>query len=102
VPDTIRLKRKKRGFDVTQDLVKAGIGAALRRSILDNRQALSAYLRPRADLERALSDESLSHDSNLLDEALMLAWLVKPIRVRLTADIGRGVPIPADIGGRAR
>lgn len=83
VPDAIRLKRKKRGFDVTQHWVEAGVGASLRDSIFDNRHVLSSYLRPRANLDRLLSDASLSNDSNLLDEALMLAWLVSPVRTHV-------------------
>jgi asparagine synthase (glutamine-hydrolysing) len=80
VPDIVRLNRKKRGFDVTQAWVKEGIGARLRRTICDNRSALADHLLPGADLDRMLSDEALSNDSNLLDEALMLAWLAKPVR----------------------
>jgi asparagine synthase (glutamine-hydrolysing) len=80
VPDIVRLNRRKRGFDVTQAWVKEGIGARLRRTICDNRSLLSDHLLPGADLDRKLSDEALSNDSNLLDEALMLAWLTKPVR----------------------
>lgn len=80
VPDIVRLNRQKRGFDVTQAWVKEGIGARLRRTICDNRSALADHLLPGVDLERMLSDEALSNDSNLLDEALMLAWLAKPVR----------------------
>jgi asparagine synthase (glutamine-hydrolysing) len=81
VPDCVRLKRKKRGFDVTQAWVRDGIGAALRRRIFDNRDALAAHLKPHAGLDHLLSDASLSRDCHLLDEALMLAWLVKPVRL---------------------
>jgi asparagine synthase (glutamine-hydrolysing) len=80
VPDIVRLNRKKRGFDVTQAWVREGIGAHLRRTIGDNRSAVSDHLQRGIDLNRMLSDEALSNDSNLLDEALMLAWLTKPVR----------------------
>ena len=88
VPDSIRLNRKKRGFDVTQHWVESGIGASLRDSIFDNRRLLSGYLRPRADLDRLLCDASLANDSNLLDEALMLAWLANPLRPHALAEGG--------------
>jgi asparagine synthase (glutamine-hydrolysing) len=80
VPDAIRLQRRKRGFDVTQAWVKEGIGARLRNLIFDHRHALSPHLRPGVNLDMRLSDETLSRDGNLLDEALMLAWLVQPVR----------------------
>ncbi|HJV81842.1 asparagine synthase (glutamine-hydrolyzing) [Noviherbaspirillum sp.] len=80
VPDFIRLNRLKRGFDVTQAWLSEGMGASLRAQIFDQRAALSSHLRPDADLDRLLSDASLAADSNLLCEALMLAWLAKPVR----------------------
>ncbi|WP_019143173.1 asparagine synthase (glutamine-hydrolyzing) [Noviherbaspirillum massiliense] len=83
VPDAIRLNRKKRGFDVTQAWVKDGIGARLRSMIFDHRRVLADHLRQSADLDHLLSDAALSNDGNLLDEALMLAWLTKPVRVNV-------------------
>lgn len=84
VPDHIRLNRKKRGFDVTQAWVKEGIGESLRARVFDQRRALSVYLRPDADLDALLSDAALAGDPNLLDEALMLAWLAEPVRPPVT------------------
>jgi asparagine synthase (glutamine-hydrolysing) len=80
VPDAIRLNRKKRGFDVTTDWIAQGIGAALRERIFSNRNALCGALKPGAQLDTLLSDEALVSDPTLLDEALMLAWLVAPVR----------------------
>lgn len=80
VPDFIRLNRKKRGFDVTQTWITDGLGASLRKRIHDNRAVLRPYLKAGADMNRYLSDEALQANSNLLDEALMLAWLVQPVR----------------------
>lgn len=81
VPDFIRLNRRKRGFDVTQAWIEGGIGASLRRRIQDNRHTLVSYLKPGLDIEQSLSNERLSRDRNLLDEALMLAWLTEPVRL---------------------
>lgn len=80
VPDAIRQNRKKRGFDVTQAWVSAGVGAALRQRIFNRRHALADYVVAGADLDSLLSDVSLAADTNLLDEALMLAWLSEPVR----------------------
>jgi len=81
VPNTVRLNRKKRGFDVTQDWVKSGIGASLRNRIHSNLEALKPHLKKNLDLDKNLSDTALSADRNSLDEALMLAWLAEPIRL---------------------
>jgi asparagine synthase (glutamine-hydrolysing) len=89
VPDRLRLNRRKRGFDVTQDWVRQGIGTSLRSRVLDHRRALSGYLQPGIDLNHLLSDACLSRDSNLLGEALMLAWLVNPLRCPQPDDVGR-------------
>lgn len=80
VPDFIRLNRKKRGFDVTQNWIADGLGSSLRKRIHDNRAVLRPYLKAEADMNRYLSDEALQTNGNLLDEALMLAWLVQPVR----------------------
>ena len=81
VPNVVRLNRKKRGFDVTQNWITQGIGAALRGTIFDHATALQGSLKSGGELDTLLSDESLSQDPDLLDEALLLAWLVDPTRV---------------------
>ncbi|HJV84453.1 MAG TPA: asparagine synthase (glutamine-hydrolyzing) [Noviherbaspirillum sp.] len=89
VPDSIRLNRLKRGFDVTQSWLSEGMGAGLRARIFDQRTALAGHLRPGADLDHLLSDASLAADSNLLCEALMLAWLARPVRPPVADHIGK-------------
>jgi asparagine synthase (glutamine-hydrolysing) len=81
VPDVVRLNRKKRGFDVTQNWITQGIGAALRGTIFDHATALQGPLKSGGQLDTLLSDDALSQDPDLLDEALLLAWLVDPTRV---------------------
>ncbi|MYN16953.1 asparagine synthase (glutamine-hydrolyzing) [Rugamonas sp. FT107W] len=85
VPDQIRLNRTKRGFDVTQDWIAQGLGASLRARIFDHRTALSGALKTDAQLDAHLSDAALSRSPELLDEALLLAWLVKPTRAPAAA-----------------
>lgn len=82
VPDFIRLNRRKRGFDVTQSWIEGGIGASLRNRIQANRLALAGHIDKNLNVEQRLSDERLAKDKNLLDEALMLAWLIEPVRSR--------------------
>ena len=80
VPDFIRLNRKKRGFDVTQNWISQGLGCNLRERLHGQKNALAPFMRKGLDIDGLLSDEALQADSNLLDEALMLAWLAEPIR----------------------
>lgn len=80
VPDFIRLNRKKRGFDVTQSWIMDGLGRILRDRIHDNASTLAQFLKPNLKIGNDLSDEALIANSNLLDEALMLVWLIEPIR----------------------
>jgi asparagine synthase (glutamine-hydrolysing) len=82
VPDVVRLNRKKRGFDVTQSWIEGGIGASLRARIQDHQSALSPYLKRGLHYETLLSDDAFKRNPNLLDEALMLAWLAEPVRLR--------------------
>ncbi|RJF95883.1 asparagine synthase (glutamine-hydrolyzing) [Noviherbaspirillum saxi] len=88
VPDFVRMNRKKRGFDVTQAWIKEGIGERLRSMIFDHRCVLSGHLRRGGNLDKLLSDQALATDSTLLNEALMLAWLAKPIRDYATTPAG--------------
>ena len=80
VPDFIRLNRKKRGFDVTQTWIADGLGDALRARLHDQKSALAPYMKKNVNINHVLSNEALQANSNLLDEALMLAWLAEPIR----------------------
>lgn len=80
VPDVVRLNRKKRGFDVTQGWIAQGLGASLRARIFDNAAALRGALKSGGRLDALLSDAALARDPDLLDEALLLAWLVEPTR----------------------
>lgn len=80
VPDFIRLNRRKRGFDVTQSWVEGGIGASLRRRILEHHSTLAPHLKRPLDVESMLSNSNLVRYPKLLDEALMLGWLTKPVR----------------------
>jgi asparagine synthase (glutamine-hydrolysing) len=87
VPDFIRLNRKKRGFDVTQSWIDDGLGAILRERIDGNKNALAPYLKAGLNINRNLSNFALKNNENILDEAIMLAWLANPIRKNKIAEI---------------
>ena len=87
VPDYVRLNRKKRGFDVTQSWVTDGLGSILRARICDNRHVLAPHMKNIINLDKKISDKALRNNSNLLDEALMLAWLAEPVRDYRIGDI---------------
>jgi asparagine synthase (glutamine-hydrolysing) len=80
VPDYIRMNRKKRGFDVTQNWIANGLGRSLRTRIHENREILYPHMKNNLNIDKVLNDVSLQANSNLLDEALMLAWLAQPVR----------------------
>lgn len=80
VPDFIRLNRQKRGFDVTQTWIDDGLGDSLRMRIRSNLPNLAPHLKKHFKVDRDFSNAALSRDGNLLDEALMLAWLAEPLR----------------------
>ena len=84
IPDQIRLRRQKRGFDTRQGWIAKGLGNSLRSRILDNRSVLAPHLKQIKGLDDTLSLEALSQDSALVDEALMLAWLANPIRTPMS------------------
>lgn len=86
VPNFIRLNRKKRGFDVTQTWIADGLGNGLRSRLHGQKSALAPFMKKNLNIDQVLSDAALQANSNLLDEALMLAWLTKPIRQPTTAE----------------
>jgi len=78
IPKSISFKRQKRGFDIAQPMVTSGLGIALREIISDGKSDISHFLKKGTDVSTVLSDKNLQRDPNLLDEALMLAWLTAP------------------------
>jgi len=84
IPSSIAFNRKKRGFNVNNFMIKAGMGGVLKQIVLDNKRVLASYVTEDWRIvEKKLDVNKLSSDSNLLDEVLMLAWLVEPIRSRV-------------------
>lgn len=81
VPDHIRLARGKRGFDMAQDWIGAGMGDFLRESILPAVNGGKApFLKNTDQVRKLLADESLQRSPNLVAEALVSLWMLRPVR----------------------
>lgn len=80
VPSSILNVYTKRGFDVTQNWVINGIGERLIDLVMAKKSNISNYLTLNADIDKILSVENLNKKSNLLAEALLLAFISDPIK----------------------
>jgi asparagine synthase (glutamine-hydrolysing) len=81
VPAYILKSRVKRGFDVTQNWISTGVGDRIRANLLENKNKVKDYVSDLDKLENSLKDENLNNNSNLLYEAMLLNFLVDPIKV---------------------
>lgn len=76
LPDTIRLARYKRGFDVpVKQWLDSGVGDTLLTYLLDNQSSLQPYLSCKVDIAKAYNRSALQHRNQALSEAITLAWL---------------------------
>nr|WP_245863797.1 asparagine synthase (glutamine-hydrolyzing) [Caulobacter mirabilis] len=76
VPDSIRLNRDKRGFDVNQARwIEGGLGRVLREALTERRKQIVDYLPSDANLEALFSDAALISDPQAFKEAVSLIWL---------------------------
>ena len=76
IPDSIRLNRDKRGFDVNQGAwIRNGLGALLRRAIHERRAVLADVLPTNQPPEMLFSDDTLVADPQAFKEAVSLIWL---------------------------
>jgi asparagine synthase (glutamine-hydrolysing) len=80
VPSYILKSRVKRGFDVTQNWICNGVGDRIRANLLDNKNKVKDYVSDLDKLENNLKDENLNYNSSLLYEAMLLNFLVEPIK----------------------
>ena len=79
VPGYILKNRLKRGFDVTQNWVNAGVGERIQSNILVNKNKVKDFVSDISRLEDALTIKNLNN-SNILNEAIMLDFLIDPIK----------------------
>lgn len=80
VPAYILKSRVKRGFDVTQNWISSGVGDRIRANLLENKNKIKEYVSDLDKLENSLKNENLNNNSNLLYEAMLLNFLVDPIK----------------------
>lgn len=80
VPSYLLNNNVKRGFDVTQDWISKGVGDRLRSNLFDSKSILQNYISDFKLLENKLSIENLKNNTNLLYEAMLLNFLVKPLK----------------------
>ncbi|WP_079242920.1 asparagine synthase (glutamine-hydrolyzing) [Chryseobacterium indologenes] len=79
VPGYILKNRLKRGFDVTQNWVNDGVGERIQSNILENKNKVKDFVSDISRLEDALTIKNLNN-SNILNEAIMLDFLIDPIK----------------------
>lgn len=80
LPDSIRLARYKRGFDVDRSgWIEGGLGTELRRCLLESRQYLGDFLQSGTDIEAAFSDARLRSEPKRTTEATTLLWLAQKV-----------------------
>jgi asparagine synthase (glutamine-hydrolysing) len=76
IPDSIRLNRDKRGFDVNQHAwIRAGLGAQLRAALRDRATLVADFLPANASTDQLFSDDALVRDPQAFKEAVSLIWL---------------------------
>lgn len=78
LPNSIRLARFKRGFDLPMhELIKHGLGHRIRSTLQTNQDRISDFLRSSTDIKVLFSDHQLLHKQRTMAEALSLLWLNK-------------------------
>jgi asparagine synthase (glutamine-hydrolysing) len=80
LPREIHASRLKRGFDVAQDWLGAGLGAYLRLRISEAAPKLQHLLRPDVDLRHRFCDDGLRTSTRCFAEAVGIVWLADQIR----------------------
>ena len=78
VLDEIRLARYKRGYDISQDWIKMGLGEYIRDQLHANHGKLSPFLKRNVTLD-LFTDKYFKHNKNAFQEACTLLWLSKRI-----------------------
>jgi asparagine synthase (glutamine-hydrolysing) len=75
IPESIRMARYKRGFDVSQNWLERGLGEAIRIGLLERKDALQEYFD--GDVEKVFSDSYLHEQRSRFTAAMSLLWLGK-------------------------
>lgn len=76
IPETIRVARYKRGFDVRQaNWIDQGLGASIRQSLQERFSGIKEWLVPDIKIEELFSDRQLKKRPLAFTEAVTLIWL---------------------------
>ncbi|MCE9558796.1 MAG: asparagine synthase (glutamine-hydrolyzing) [Armatimonadetes bacterium] len=73
IPDSIRIARYKRGFDVTGRWMHDGLGETIRGHLHSNRAGIEEYFD--GEIDSVFSDDHLHSNSTVFTEAMTLSWL---------------------------
>ena len=79
IPDEIRLARYKRGYDMSNDWIKMGLGDHIREKLRENEHILNNFLRRRVKVD-FFSDSYLINNVSGIQEVSTLLWLCKKYR----------------------
>lgn len=80
IPNTIRLARYKRGFDISLvPLLKAGLGQSIRENLQNNSSLAQEFLQTHQSINELFSDQQFIHRKSTMAEAIALLWLNKDI-----------------------
>ncbi|GAO74053.1 asparagine synthase (glutamine-hydrolyzing) [Meiothermus ruber] len=79
IPDSIRTARYKRGFDVTQSWLAAGLGSHLQEQIQAAETVLREVLAPNLNLAQTYSPAQMQQQPHRLAEAISLVWLARKL-----------------------
>lgn len=79
IPDSIRTARYKRGFDVTQSWLTAGLGSHLQEQIQAAEPVLREVLAPNLNLAQTYSPTQMQQHPRRLSEAISLIWLARKL-----------------------
>lgn len=80
IPDSIRTARYKRGFDVTQSWLAAGLGSHLQEQIQTATPLLREVLTPGLNPAQAYSPAQMQQNPRRLAEAISLVWLARKLK----------------------
>jgi asparagine synthase (glutamine-hydrolysing) len=80
IPDSIRLARYKRGFDIPlAALLKSGMGQSIRSTLQASRHVINDFLQSSTDINKVFSDQQFLQRQHTLSEAITLLWLNKAL-----------------------
>lgn len=80
LPDSIRLARFKRGFDIPiKTLLQNGLGRSIRSKLIDSKHIINDYLHSSINIETAFSDHAFLQRRHTMTEAITLLWIAKAL-----------------------